>query len=218
MPIGKQEKGKRIALVALAAISAWLVYRNLVMPAQQSLPASLPAAGASGSQSDASRQQEGGLRPGSPRAAQPGKEAGRRGRAMDQQELAALDPTLRLDLLEKVRELKYEGNSRNIFQFYTPPPPPKPVTNPILPPAIKPSQPASSSPPPVNIPLKFYGVSSRPGSPEKKAFLTEGDNIYVGQEGDVIAKNYKISRIGVNSIELEDIGTKQKHQLTLIVE
>ena len=218
MPISKQEQGKRIALVALVAICAWLIYSNFVAPARQSPPAALPAAAASGSLPDASRQREGVLRPSSPRAAQSEKEAGRRGRAMDQQELAALDPTLRLDLLEKVREGKYGGGARNIFQFYTPPPP-KPVANPLLPSSsIKPSSPSSSAPPPVTIPLKFYGVASRPGSPEKKAFLTEGDDIYVGQEGEVIDKNYKITRIGVNSIEIEDIQTKQKQQIPLIVE
>ena len=215
MAIGKLEQGKLIVLAALAVICAWLVYRNLVMPARESLSASSPAAEAFGSQSDASRRREGVLRPSSLRAPQSGKETRKRGRAMDQQELAALDPTLRLDLLEKLGEVKYEGSSRNIFQFYTPPPP-KPVANPLLAASIKPSQSPSSSP--SSIPLKFYGVASRPGSSDKRAFLTEGDDIYVGQEGDVIDKNYKINRIGVNSIELEDIRTKQRSQLPLIAE
>ena len=216
MPIGQHEQVKRIAMVALAVICAWLVYRNLLMPARQSLSASLPAPGVSESQFDDSGRREGALRTSSLRAPQSQKEAGHRGRALDQQELASLDPTLRLDLLEKSRKVKYEGSSRNIFQFYSPPPP-KPVASPLLPASsIKPSP--SPSSPPLNIPLKFYGVASRPGSPQKKAFLTEGDDIYVGQEGDIIDKNYKITRIGVNSIELEDTRTKQRGQLPLIAE
>ena len=70
--------------------------------------------------------------------------------------------------------------------------------------------------PVANIPLKFYGVASRPGSPEKKAFLSEGDDIFMGQEGDTVDKNYKITRIGVSSVEIEDLRTKLRQQLPLI--
>jgi hypothetical protein len=219
MAIEKQGQVKRIAAVALGIICAWLVYHNLLAPARQGVLTSLPAAASSGSQPDASRQREGVARASSPRSPQPEKAAGRRGRAMEQEELAALDPTLRVELWEKVRAVEYEGSSRSIFQFYTPPPP-KPVANPVLPLPPKPAQSSASpsAPPPANIPMKFYGVASRPGSSEKRAFLTEGDDIYVGQEGDVIDKNYKITRIGVNSIEMEDVRTKQRQTIPLVAE
>ena len=203
MPTVTPEKGKKIALAVLAAVCAWLIYSNLIAPAKQSIPAS---------QTTAAGQRDEGLRSSSSTSL---NDAARRGRKIDENELASLDPTLRLDLLEKNHQVKYEGSFRNIFQFYTPPLP-KPVSNPMLP---LPSQPVPPPAPPVaNIPLKFYGVASRPGSSEKKAFLSEGDDIYVGQEGETIDKNYKITRIGVNSIEMEDVRTKLRQQLPLVEE
>jgi hypothetical protein len=41
------------------------------------------------------------------------------------------------------------------------------------------------------------------------------EEIFIGEEGSLIAKRYKIVRIGVNSIELEDIQSKQSQQLPL---
>jgi len=228
MASDKGEQGKRVVLVILGVICAWLVYRNLVVPAQKSVSASV-AGTPPQRQSAVSRLQDEALRVSPPQNSgnQPTSlrsSPGRRDQAKeqkDQQDLAALDPTLRLDLLQKVRELNYEGNARNIFQFYTPPPPsiPKPVSNPIVAPPASPNQPSQPpAAPPANIPLKFYGVASRPGSSEKKAFLSDGDEIFVGQVGDTVDKNYKIGRIGVYSIDLEDIRTKQHHQLPLLEE
>ena len=132
--------------------------------------------------------------------------------------MASLDPTLREELLERSREVKYQGSSRNIFQIYTPPPPPAPPTPPPANPATAgPTTPPPPPPPPPapSIPLKFYGVAAPPGSVHKKAFLTDGEEIFIAQEGEVIAKFYKIVRIGVNTIELEDSRSKQKQSLPL---
>ena len=135
---------------------------------------------------------------------------------MDQEELAALDPTLRMDLLERTASINYQGSARNIFQFFTPPPP-KPVANPIVAAPSQPPPPPPPPPPPA-IALKFYGMASRQGSSEKKAFLTDGDEIFIGQEGDVVGKHYKIVRIGVNSLEWEDTTSHQHGQLPLVLE
>ncbi len=206
MAAGKQQLGKRIALIVLAVICAVLVWRNLIQPARQGAGESMPTT--AGNTTGLSRPQNASLR------SSPGDPA-RRDKVMDQQELAALDPTLRLDLLEKIAKVKYEGASRNIFQFYTPPPP-KPVANPVVAAPQAPLHPVA--PPQPTIALKFYGMSSHQGTPEKKAFLTDGEEIFIGQEGDVVAKRYKIVRIGVNSLEWEDMQTHQHGQLPLVQE
>lgn len=132
--------------------------------------------------------------------------AGKRARAS----LEALDPVLRLDLLARVQKVKYEGTERNIFQFYTPPPPPppKPVVDPV-------KNPGGPAPPPPVIPLKFYGFASKPGESVKKAFLSDGEDIFIAVEGDVVKKRYKVLQIGVNTIEMEDQQTKSKQKLPL---
>ena len=139
---------------------------------------------------------------------------------MDQEELAALDPTLRLDLLEKTVNVTYTGNSRSIFQFYTPPP--KPVQSPVISKPLTPNpdmaQQPPMPPPAPSIALKFYGTSSRPGTNEKKAFLTDGDQIYIGQEGEVVAKHYRIVRIGLNALDWQDTQSQQSGQLPLLQE
>ena len=41
-------------------------------------------------------------------------------------DVSSIDPTLKLDLMAKVRKVSVEGGSRSLFEFYTPPPPPPP--------------------------------------------------------------------------------------------
>ena len=143
---------------------------------------------------------------------------------MSQEQLAALDPTLREDLLERSREIEYKGSSRNIFETYTPPPPPAPPAPPAPPPAPPVADPAAprpgppTTPPPPDISLKFYGVASPPGAGEKKAFLSDGEEIIIAKEGEVVANFYKVIRIGVNSIELEDSRSQKKQSLPLVEE
>jgi hypothetical protein len=140
--------------------------------------------------------------------------AGKRGRGGE-----GVDPSLRLDLLAKLQATQYEGSDRNIFQFYTPPPPPppKPIVSPIVNPGGSGMGQATPGlpPPPPPIPLKFYGLASAPGVSPRRAFLQEGEDIFIATEGDVIKKRYKILRIGEKSIEIEDMQTNNKQPIPL---
>ncbi|MBI4442322.1 MAG: hypothetical protein HY649_02980 [Acidobacteria bacterium] len=196
-------KKQFIALLILAPLCAWLVYRNIVAPAPLNGIASVPPAGTA----QGAEQAPAASRPAASRNVRQ-----QRDRTMSLQELAALDPTLRLDLLEQIRQVDYIGPVRNIFEPYTPPPPPQPVA---AAPVTAPVMPRSSGPAPLNIPWKFYGMAVRSGSFQKKAFLTDGEEIFIGEEGSQFARRYKIIRIGVNSIEVEDTQTSQKQQLPL---
>ncbi|MBI1956352.1 MAG: hypothetical protein HYS38_08165 [Acidobacteria bacterium] len=204
MADGTSRRTKVIALLILVPLSGWLAYRNLPAPSEQTVAASLPQAETAP--------------PAAARGAmenRPARRGGSGGQQWSREQLAALDPTLRLDLLGKSRQVKYQGPSRNIFQIYTPPPP-APVANTVAP---TPATAGQSAPAPAaNIPLKFYGMAVRSDTAEKKAFLTNGEEIFIGQEGDLIAKQYKILRIGVNTIELEDTRSHLRQQLALVVE
>lgn len=203
-----QNRKQWIALGVLAILCVWLVNRNLLSPREPEVLASLPRLEPSAEQTLAPEDRGAGTSRSLPTL--PERQRGQRGRT-DREEWAALDPTLRLDLLERSRRVQYESSARNIFQVYTPPPP-KPLANPVVAPVPR------QQPPPVpvlNIPLKFYGVAARPGTVQKKAFLTDGEEIFIVQEGDLVAKFYKIVRIGVNSIELEDSRSQQRQTLPL---
>ncbi len=133
-----------------------------------------------------------------------------------------IDPTLRTDLLAKVQAVNMEGGSRNLFAAGAPPLPPEPkvTVNPAVqvagrigpqPPAPPPPKPAEPPPPPIN--LKYYGYSSARCDNRKHAFFLDGDEILVGAEGETVKKRYKVLRIGVNSVVMED--TQYKHEQTL---
>ena len=127
---------------------------------------------------------------------------------------SALDPALKEDLLTRLRAVKYEGTERNIFQFFTPAAPiPKPVA-----PVIKPEGPQPPPPPPPAppIPLKFYGFASAPGETPRKAFLNDGEEIFIAVEGEVVKRRYRVLKISANSIEMEDLQTNSKQRLALV--
>jgi hypothetical protein len=137
-------------------------------------------------------------------------------------DVSKIDPTLHLELLAKLKNAEAAG-SRSVFAFGTAPPAPTPAVDPIHPTQLAklmgPPPPPTPTPtpapkpeaPPPPIPLKFYGYSSKGGT--KRAFFLDGDDIHVVGENDVIKNRYKIIRIGVNSVVVED--TQNKHQQTL---
>lgn len=136
---------------------------------------------------------------------------------------AKIDPTLKLDLLAKLQKVTFTGSGRNIFEFGTAPPPPAPkverkpepkiIPQPV---AVVPQQPVTPLPPQAPpIPLKFYGYISTPKGAVKRGFFLDGDTIVVANEGELIKRRYKVVRIGVNNVEMEDTQFSQKQTLRL---
>jgi hypothetical protein len=143
-------------------------------------------------------------------------------------DVSRIDPTLKLGLMAKVRQVSIEGGSRSLFEFDTPPPPPPPPppkVNPIKPDASKsafkqpeaPKGPPPTPPPPL-IPLKFYGYSGAVRSTVRRAFFLDGEDIVQAGENETIRNRYKIIRIGVNSAVVEDTISKNQQTLPLAEE
>jgi hypothetical protein len=146
-------------------------------------------------------------------------------------DVSKIDPTIKLDLLAKVRNAAMEiGPRGSVFSFSQPPPPPAPKVDPIKvskltapPPApatpvvdpVKAAEAAKPQAPP--IPLKFFGYSSPRGG-AKRAFFLDGDDIDVAHENDVIKNRYKVIRIGINSVIVEDLNFKSEQTLKLVEE
>jgi hypothetical protein len=118
-----------------------------------------------------------------------------------------LDPRLRLDLLNDSEGVRYEGTGRNIFREHLEdiPKPVAPGLKTAKPVAAKPQpwRPAGPAPPPP-INLKFFGWATEAGGP-KAVLLSQGGNVFVAHEGDIVARRYKVLRIGSNSIEVRDV-------------
>lgn len=143
---------------------------------------------------------------------------------------STIDPAIRLDLLAKVQQVQISGGGRNLFQFgasapaapitplpkvapiainrrpFGPEPPPKP-----LPPVVVE---APKAPP---ITMKYYGFAS-PRAGHKRAFLLDGDEIIVAAEGETVKRHYKLVRIGVNSLVMEDTDFKTEQTVPLAEE
>jgi len=144
-------------------------------------------------------------------------------------DISKIDPTIKLDLLAKVRNAGMEiGPRGSVFEFGAAPPPPTPKVDPIKvaatapkpPPAPvdqpKPGPPAPPQAPP--IPLKFFGYSNPQRNGIKRAFFLDGEDIQVVNENDVIKNRYKVIRIGINSVVVEDLNFKSQQTLPLVEE
>ena len=149
-------------------------------------------------------------------------------RKEDQIDPLTVDPTLRLDLLAKVQNVKFDGGQRNLFQFgkaepvalagpepkivpkrpamgppvYVPPPPPGPPPPP---------------PPPPLITMKYYGLATKRIDGKTTAFFADGEDIIFATEGMTVKRHYKIVRIKADSVVIEDTDVK-KEQTVKIVE
>jgi hypothetical protein len=62
--------------------------------------------------------------------------------------------------------------------------------------------------------LKFFGFASRPGEP-KKVFLSEGDEVFVAKEGDIVDRRYKIVQINNTSVMVEDVLNNNRQPIPL---
>lgn len=96
-------------------------------------------------------------------------------------------------------------SERNPFRFKPKPPPPPP---PAPPRPVETGTPIPTGPieppPPPRITLKFIGVLENPPGSAKVAVFSDGRSAPIsGREGEVIEGQYRIRRIGVESVELE---------------
>src|SRR5437868_6168701 len=75
-----------------------------------------------------------------------------------------------------------------------------------------PAPPPPPPPPPIN--LKFFGFANKPGEP-RKAFLSQGDDVFIAVEGDIVDRRYKVIHIGPTSVEVEDVLYNNRQSIPL---
>ena len=124
----------------------------------------------------------------------------------------SLDPTLRYDWLKASEDTKYEGTGRNIFLAQAEIP--QPVAPAQTEAEKQAAQAAQQPPPPPPINLKFFGFASKPGE-GKKIFLSEGEDVFIAAEGDVVNRHYKVLRISPTSVEIEDVLNNNRQSIPL---
>src|SRR5947209_5188656 len=143
-----------------------------------------------------------------PSTAQPAPRTRGRGRKINTAS-RSLDPSLRYDWLKASEDTKYQGKGRNIFQAQIDIP--RPVKSVVINPT-PPPPPGPPPPPPIN--LKFFGFASKPGEP-KKIFLSQGEDVFIAGEGEMVDRRYKILRISPMSVEVEDVLNNNRQSIPL---
>ena len=136
-----------------------------------------------------------------------------------------LDPTLHEEAMLVTESLVYTGSGRNIFAAagqQAPPLPPKPIPVAVasartdIKPQIIQQQIMTCPPtcPPIN--LKFFGTSTSSAG-VRKAFLLQGDNVFLASPGDVVDRKYRVVSISANSIVVEDMPNTNSQTLPLVL-
>jgi hypothetical protein len=128
--------------------------------------------------------------------------------------IAVENPALKLELLERLKKLQYQGSHRNIFSSVAPPP-----ESAVAPPVIAPPPVATSlgpsGPAPLVVPATFYGFVTDAQTGMRRAFFIEGENVYIIAVGEMLLGRYRLIQIGNSSVELEETSTGRRATLTM---
>jgi hypothetical protein len=130
--------------------------------------------------------------------------------------LGVENPALRLDELDRVRNLQYTGQHRNIFSATIPPPPPPVLTKA----QIKAQQEALRNqppppPPPLQVPATFFGYVTDKRTGNKQAFFTDGDDVFIAGEGELLLGRFRVLKIGNDTAEVEEVSSGRHATLPL---
>lgn len=123
--------------------------------------------------------------------------------------LSVENPFLRLDKLERIRKLEYKGSRRSIFTAQLPPP---------VQPVVPKGDAASVGPPPepaLTLPVKFFGYATDPNSGRKRAFFTNGEDVFILSEGEVLQNRFRLLRIGNTTADFEEVQSGKRASLPL---
>jgi hypothetical protein len=133
---------------------------------------------------------------------------------------AALPPIPRIDLARlDAKRPENPAGRRDLFDYGAAPaleaaqtqapPPPVPVNSA---PAVA-SGPVTPTLPPLN--LKYIGSVENAAGVKVAVLLTDRRELLTGQAGQVVANRYRISRIGLESVDLEDLNSGQARRIPL---
>jgi len=66
--------------------------------------------------------------------------------------------------------------------------------------------------------VKFYGFGTVPNGTSRRAFLTDGEEVYVVAEGEIFLKRFRILRIGNANLEFEELSSGRTGTAPLVEE
>ena len=127
-------------------------------------------------------------------------------------------PRIDLARLDRPRPSSGVGR-RDLFDFAAPPatPPPPPSTQSAAPVEAE-------TPPPVTVPtppplapinIKYIGAFEGKKGLKVAVLMTDRKEVLTGQAGEVVANRYRIVRIGLESVDVQEVGTEQVRRIPL---
>jgi hypothetical protein len=124
-------------------------------------------------------------------------------------------PDVHLRALKEDRP-KPDDGGRNLFRF-RPKAAPAPVAPPPPPGAAAPqARGPAGPPPPPPIPLKFAGIVEAPERSKRYAALVDATgHTFLGSEGDVVAGQYRLVKIGAESVEMSYLDGRGRQTIRL---
>jgi hypothetical protein len=129
--------------------------------------------------------------------------------------LSVENPQLHWPALDKARKTEYKGAGRNPFSATPAASAPSAVAPRAHPkPKFVPSGPnpadANLPPPPACVlppNMKFFGYGTVPNSRSLRAFFSNGEDIYVVTEGEILLNQYRILKINKTNLEFEQVSS-----------
>ncbi len=123
------------------------------------------------------------------------------------------NPALQRWKLDASRRTEYKSSGRDLFSLTLPPPPPPKVPDRVPDPVPQPPV----EPPPPSLPanMKFFGYGTVPNGTSKRAFLSDGEQVFIVGEGDTLLGRFRIIRIGNASLEFEEVGSGRRNSASL---
>jgi len=135
---------------------------------------------------------------------------------------APAPPVPRIDLARlDAKRPENEAGRRDLFDYgaAAEPEETEAAQAPLLPPpTLSPAPAVVSGPviptlPPLN--LKYIGSVENAAGIKVAVLLTDRREVLTGQAGQVVANRYRISRIGLESVDLEDVNSGQSRRIPL---
>ncbi|MGB2592599.1 MAG: hypothetical protein WBG02_02860 [Candidatus Acidiferrum sp.] len=123
--------------------------------------------------------------------------------------LAVANPQIHWQELERAQKTEYKSNGRNPFSVIAPPTPKEVQDAKKKAAETKPAAPPPQAPTVAVLPanLKYFGYGTVPSGSPRRAFLTDGDDIYIVTEGDTLLGRYRILKVGNTNLEFQEISS-----------
>ena len=122
--------------------------------------------------------------------------------------LSVENPAPHTDRREAARKTEYKSNGRNPFSPIAPAP-----TSQVPVQVVHRKEPAGPPieplPPPPEIPtnMHFFGYGTVPNGTSRRAFFTDGEDVYIVAEGEVFLNRFRILKVNNASLDFEEVSS-----------